>query len=196
MAAKSADDARKKAMMSKKAKFKPATPSKSMTKTVVSYDKATGVKILKPGSRPLTQSNTQLKAAVEKAKTKTPAARADIKRNMKLAEKTAVREVRNNRQYLLNQTMREAWQTDYKKPLTPAQIKAGNAAYEAKAKEMKSSYAKAKRAAAAAVRKLSAEQTKASIKKYGTSKSFGGGSSGGRGIAGGTSSKVGITYTK
>ena len=35
MAAKSADDARKKAMMSKKAKFKPATPSIIVTVTQV-----------------------------------------------------------------------------------------------------------------------------------------------------------------
>ena len=195
--AKSADDARRSAI-SKKSKFKPAKPPvKPMTKTVISYDKATGLKVLRGGSKPLTQTNTQKAAMAEKAKTKTPAAKALIKRNMKAEARYAVIDIRNNRQGRLNDAMREAWQTDYKKPLTPAQIKAGNKAYEAEAKELKSRYAAAKRTAAAAARKAAAETTKANIIKYGPPKPFtSSGSRGGSAFAGSSSTKVGITYTK
>jgi hypothetical protein len=93
--------------------------------------------------------------------------------------------------------MREAWQTDYKKPLTPAQIKAGNKAYEAEAQQLKVRYAAAKRAAVSAAKKAAAENMKSSIVKYGPPKNFtSSGSRGGSAFAGSSSTKVGITYTK
>lgn len=156
-----------------KAKFKPAKPPvKPMTRTVISYDKSTGVKVLKPGSRPRTQSATE-KAAVElKAKTKTPAARASIKSAAKQAGRNARGDVKNARQGRLNEAMREGWQTDYRKPLTPAQIKAGNKAYAAEAKELKARYAAAKKTAVAAAKRAAAEERRAYIKKYGVPKKY------------------------
>ena len=156
-----------------KAKFKPAKPPvKPMTKTVISYDKSTKVKVLKPGSRPRTQSATELKAVVERSKTKTPAAKASIKSAANNDGSLALSKVRNNRQGRLNDAMREAWQTNYNKPLTPAQIKAGNKAYAARAKELKASYAAAKKAAVAAAKRAAAEERRAYIKKYGVPKKY------------------------
>ena len=157
-----------------KAKFKPAKPPvKPMTKTVISYDKSTGVKLLKPGSRPRTQSATELAKVVERSKTKTPAARASIKSAAKQAGRNARGDVKNARQGRLNSAMREAWEpTDYRKPLTPAQIKAGNKALAAEAKALKAKYAAAKKAAVAAAKRAAAEERRAYIKKYGVPKKY------------------------
>ena len=196
--AKSADDARRSAI-SKKSKFKPAKPlAKPMTKTVISYDKATGVKILQPGSRPLTQSKTNIEQMIQKAKGNTPTAKAQRKVTAKLGRRQTIQDVRNNRQDILNQTMRNAWgETKPNQRLTPAQIKAGNAAYAAKEKELKAKYAAAKKAALA---KAAAEAKAAALKAAAAAKSGGmgrgSGSSGGSAFTGSSSGKIGITYTK
>ena len=129
------------------------SPRPPMTKTVVKKV-SSNVKVLRPGSKPLTQTNTEKAKIVAKAKTKTPAAKsADAARKaaMKRDEKFNQRFTRRT---ILQQTREIAAKgAGYKAGtgnLTPAMVKAANKAQAVKEREMKA--AKVARAAAAKVR--------------------------------------------
>jgi hypothetical protein len=124
-----------------------------MTKTVVKKV-SSNVKVLRPGSKPLTQSNTEKAKIAAKAKTKTPAAKsADAARKaaMKRDEKFNQRLTRTD---ILRQARDIAAKgAGYKAGtgnLTPAMVKAANKAQAVKEREIKA--AKVARAAAAKVR--------------------------------------------
>ena len=129
------------------------SPRPPMTKTVVKKV-SSNVKVLRPGSKPLTQSNTEKAKIAAKAKTKTPAAKsadaarkASMKRDAKFAEKMT----RND---ILKRTRLDAAKAAGLKPgtgnQTPAMVKAANKAQAVKEREIKA--AKVARAAAAKVR--------------------------------------------
>jgi hypothetical protein len=91
MAAKSADAAR----------------AKAMTKTVVKKV-SPNVKIIKAGSKPLTQSKTNIEQMIAKAKTKTPAVKAKAKAEAKSNVRYNTAEQARMRQSIMNATYREA----------------------------------------------------------------------------------------
>jgi uncharacterized membrane protein YgcG len=177
-AAKSADAARKGAM----------------TATVVKKV-SPNVKIIKAGSKPLTQSLSEKRVIMEKAKGKTPAARAKAKldaKNAKFAEKVFVRDLRRRVvSGTVNDALKAAGYDSTKRyapdaqPATPAQVKAGN-----KARNAAEAKFKAERAAAA---KRKAETKAADNPKRGQSNkggkstrtTGGGGLRGGFGMGGG-----------
>ena len=129
------------------------SPRPPMTKTVVKKV-SSNVKVLRPGSKPLTQSNTEKAKIAAKAKTKTPAAKsADAARKaaMKRSEKINQRGI--NRNVIENARMFAAKGAGYEVGtgnLTPAMVKAANKAQNVKEREIKA--AKVARAAAAKVR--------------------------------------------
>jgi hypothetical protein len=124
-----------------------------MTKTVVKKV-SPDVKIIKAGSKPLTQSLTEKRAIMDKAKGKTPAARAKAASEKKSNIRYNTREQGRARQSILNATYREALKAaGYQSPQfgmgagpTAAQTKAANKAVAAAEKKI----ADAKKAAKAA----------------------------------------------
>jgi hypothetical protein len=135
------------------AKSADAARKGAMTKTVV-RKVSPDVKIIKAGSKPLTQSLTEKRAIMEKAKGKTPAARAKAASEKKSNIRYNTREQGRARQSILNATYREALKAaGYQSPLigmgagpTAAQTKAANKAVAAAEKKI----ADAKKAAKAA----------------------------------------------
>ena len=117
------------------AKSADAARKGAMTKTVV-RKVSPDVKIIKAGSKPLTQSLTEKRAIMEKAKGKTPAVRAKALAEKKSNIRYNTREQGRARQSILNATYREALKAaGYQSPLigmgagpTAAQTKAANKA--------------------------------------------------------------------
>ena len=129
------------------------SPRPPMTKTVVKKV-SSNVKVLRPGSKPLTQSNTEKAKIAAKAKTKTPAAKsADAARKAAMKRDQKIND-RMTRTGVLQQTRADAAKVaGYKAGtgnLTPAMVKAANKAQAVKEREIKA--AKIARAAAAKVR--------------------------------------------
>jgi hypothetical protein len=137
------------------AKSADAARKGAMTKTVVKKV-SPDVKIIKAGSKPLTQSLTEKRAIMEKAKGKTPAARAKAASEKKSSARYKTAEQARLRQSIMNSTFREALKaagydanqrfSPTAAPATPAQIKAANKAVAAAEKKL----AEGKRAAKAA----------------------------------------------
>ena len=127
------------------AKSADAARKGAMTKTVV-RKVSPDVKIIKAGSKPLTQSLTEKRAIMEKAKKNTPAAR----KQRELGNKRAAREnktiINNARFSIIKRAQLEAMDAAGRKPgtpATPAQIKAGNRAINKAQQETKASQRKA-----------------------------------------------------
>ena len=124
-----------------------------MTKTVVKKV-SSNVKVLRPGSKPLTQSNTEKAKIAAKAKTKTPAARsADAARKTAMKNTSKINQRRIDRIIIENARMFAAKGAGYKAGtgnLTPAMVKAANKAQAAKEREIKA--AKVARAVTAKAR--------------------------------------------
>ena len=121
------------------AKSADAARQGAMTKTVVKKV-SPDVKIIKAGSKPLTQSLTEKRAIMEKAKKNTPAAR----KQRELANKRAAREnktiINNARFSIIKRAQLEAMDAAGMKPgkpATPAQVKAGNRAINKAEQEIK-----------------------------------------------------------
>jgi hypothetical protein len=142
--------------MAAKPKPKPTTASKGpMTKTVIKKV-SPNVKVIVPGSKPRTQSATEKAAIMEKAKTKTPAKRAQAAISKKVNIQYNKREEARMRQYISNQAYREALKdAGYKSPPpgsgfgpgpTAAQTKAANKAVSEAERAFKAARAKAKAA--------------------------------------------------
>ncbi len=121
------------------------SPRPPMTKTVVKKV-SSNVKVLRPGSKPLTQTNTEKAKIAEKAKAKTPAAREKAAEQAKYKASQSAREERYNRNSLRQRTYKEALTAAGYKPATfsemptAAQTKAANkavAAIEVKIKASK-----------------------------------------------------------
>ena len=137
------------------AKSADAARKGAMTKTVV-RKVSPDVKIIKAGSKPLTQSLSEKRAIMEKAKGKTPAARAKAASDKKSSARYKTAEQARLRQSIMNSTFREALKaagydanqrfSPTAAPATPAQIKAANKAVAAAEKKL----AEGKRAAKAA----------------------------------------------
>jgi hypothetical protein len=129
----------------KVAKTADAARKGAMTKTVVKKV-SPNVKIIKAGSKPLTQSLTEKRAIMEKAKGKTPAARAQALSDKKSSVRSKTREQGRMRQSIMNATFREALKaagydsnqrfSPTAAPATPAQIKAANKAVAAAEKKL------------------------------------------------------------
>ena len=139
MAAKSADAAR----------------AKAMTKTVVKKV-SPNVKIIKAGSRPLTQSATEKAAMVAKAKAKSPAVKAKTADEARSNARYNTREQGRMRQSIMNATYREAlkaagYDTEKTKiggsAPTAAQLKAANKAVNAAEQKLAAGQKAAKAAA-------------------------------------------------
>ena len=133
-----------------KPKPKSATaPKGPMTKTVI-RKVSPNVKVIKPGSKPRTQSATEKAAMVAKAKTKTPAVRAKAAAEKKSNVRYNKREEARMRIMVTDQAYREGLKSSgYATPKpgtggmgpapTAAQVKAANkAAAEAERKFKKS----------------------------------------------------------
>ena len=124
------------------------SPRPPMTKTVVKKV-SPNVKVLRPGSKILTQTNSEKKAMIEKAKTKTPSAKSADAARAANAKANAARDSRYLKgQYLKNKYLEAA---GYKpgqgsNTLTPAQMKAGNLAVAEEQRKMKAQKLAAKAA--------------------------------------------------
>jgi hypothetical protein len=118
-----------------------------MTKTVVKKV-SSNVKVLRPGSKPLTQSNTEKAKIAAKAKTKTPAARAETVRQAKSVKRNEKLVMRNIRRGAIDQTRLNAQLATNKlnpgKAFTPAQIKEINKAVAVREREIKKQIAEGK----------------------------------------------------
>ena len=125
------------------AKSADAARKGAMTKTVV-RKVSPDVKIIKAGSKPLTQSLTEKRAIMEKAKGKTPAVRAKAAAEKKSNIRYNTREQGRMRQSIMNATYREALKAaGYQSPQfgmgagpTAAQTKAANKAVAAAEKRL------------------------------------------------------------
>jgi uncharacterized membrane protein YgcG len=178
----------------KVAKTADAARKGAMTKTVVKKV-SPNVKIIKAGSKPLTQSLTEKRAIMEKAKGKTPAARAKAASDKKSSARSKTREQGRMRQSILNTTFREALKaagydanqrfSPTAAPATPAQIKAANKAVAAAEKKL----AEGKRAAKAADKAKRGQSNKGGKSSRGGARTGGGisgplGTFGGGGVGG------------
>jgi hypothetical protein len=113
----------------------PAAPKGPMTKTVI-RKVSPNVKVIKPGSRPRTQSATEKAAMVAKAKTKTPAKRADAAITKKNADWWRKNNIKSIRSGVMKDTYFgalkdggfDALGKDRDKKPSPAQVKAANKA--------------------------------------------------------------------
>ena len=132
--------------MAPKPKPKPtAAPKGPMTKTVI-RKVSPNVKVIKPGSKPRTQSATEKAAIMEKAKTKTPAARADAATKKKNEAKERTRRTASYRASAMKDTYFAALkaggydaglrQSRGEKP-TAAQVKAANKAVAQDQRDLK-----------------------------------------------------------
>lgn len=153
------------------AKSADAARKGAMTKTVVKKV-SPDVKIIKAGSKPLTQSLSEKRAIMEKAKTKTPAARAQAT----IDKKAKARRTRSgesvNRSYARREAYREGLRdAGYKYPKpgtgfgdgpTPAQQKAANKAVAEVERQFKAGLAK-KKAAEKAERAAKAKAARGSV---------------------------------
>ena len=145
---------RKKAAVAKSA---DAARKSAMTKTVVKKV-SPDVKIIKAGSKPLTQSLTEKRAIMEKAQGKTPAKRAQALIDKKAKANRAKRNEAGNRNYAVREAAREALKASgYQYPKTgmgsgptAAQTKAANKAMAQAEREFKAARAKVKAAEKAA----------------------------------------------
>ena len=174
----------------KVAKSADAARKGAMTKTVVKKV-SPDVKIIKAGSRPLTQSLTEKRAIMEKAQGKTPAKRAQAAVTKKVQAKRVKSDERTLRNYVMRETYRDALKSaGYKSPApgtgfgpgpTAAQTKAANKAIAQAEREFKAARAKV----AAAKKAARASEVKAARGKVGGGGlrgplgNFGGGGSGG-----------------
>jgi uncharacterized membrane protein YgcG len=168
------------------AKSADAARKGAMTKTVV-RKVSPDVKIIKAGSKPLTQSLSEKRAIMEKAKGKTPAARAKAASEKKSNIRYNTREQGRARQSILNATYREALKSaGYQSPQfgmgpgpTAAQTKAANKAVAAAEKKI----ADAKKAAKAADNAKRGQSSKGGKSSRGGAR--GGGLGGGFGMGSG-----------
>jgi hypothetical protein len=168
----------------KVAKSADAARKSAMTKTVVKKV-SPNVKIIKAGSKPLTQSLTEKRAIMEKAKGKTPAARAKALSEKKSNIRYNTREQGRMRQSIMNATYREALKSaGYVSPKpgtgmgtgpTAAQTKAANKAVAAAEKKL----ADGKKAAKKAAKASGPKAPKGGGGMRGPLGGFGGGGSGG-----------------
>ena len=178
----------------KVAKTADAARKGAMTKTVVKKV-SPNVKIIKAGSKPLTQSLSEKRAIMEKAKGKTPAARAKALSEKKSSVRSKTREQGRMRQSIMNTTFREALKaagydsnqrfSPTAAPATPAQIKAANKAVAAAEKKL----AEGKRAAKAADKAKRGQSNKGGKSSRGGARTGGGisgplGGFGGGGVGG------------
>ena len=172
------------------AKSADAARKGAMTKTVVKKV-SPNVKIIKAGSKPLTQSLTEKRAIMEKAKGKTPAARAQATIDKKAKAKRTRSGESVNRSYARREAYRDALRdSGYKYPKpgtgfgdgpTPAQQKAANKAVAQVEREFKAGLAK-KKAREKAERAAKAKATRGSVGgggMRGPLGTFGGGGVGG-----------------
>ena len=135
------------------AKSADAARKGAMTATVVKKV-SSNVKVLKPGSKPLTQTLTEKRAIMEKAKGKTPAARAQAAIEKKAKANRAKRNEAGNRNYAVREAGREALRASgYQYPKTgmgsgpdAAQKKAVNKAQAQAERDYKAALAKRKAA--------------------------------------------------
>ena len=126
------------------AKSADAARKAAMTKTVVKKV-SPNVKIIKAGSRPLTQSASQKAAMVKKAKDKTPAVRAKTADQARANARSKTAEQGRMRQSIMNTVYRDAlkaagYNTNARMSSsaapTAAQIKAANKAVAAAEKKL------------------------------------------------------------
>jgi hypothetical protein len=167
------------------AKSADAARKGAMTKTVV-RKVSPDVKIIKAGSKPLTQSLTEKRAIMEKAQGKTPAARAKAASAAKGKAKAEQSQIRQLRSYSRRETYREALRTaGYKESKpgggfgpgpTAAQEKAANKAVAQVEREFK---------AGLTARKAREKAARAAEAKAARGRVGGGGLRGGFGMGGG-----------
>ena len=163
----------------KVAKSADAARKSAMTATVVKKV-SPNVKIIKAGSKPLTQSLTEKRAIMEKAKGKTPEARAKAAEKARVAKKNLQRDLAEIRRYAGRDAAREALKragfdvskASFGDKPTAAQTKAAN---KAKAESDR----------------IFAEQKKAAKAKRGQSNKGGKSSRGGARTGGGVSGPLG-----
>jgi|LakMenEpi03Aug12_release.lakeMendotaPanAssembly.Ray.scaffolds.fasta_scaffold852475_2 hypothetical protein len=165
------------------AKSADAARKGAMTKTVV-RKVSPDVKIIKAGSKPLTQSLTEKRAIMEKAKGKTPTARAKALSEKKYKASSAKRAEGVQRNYVLREVGREALRASgYQYPKTgmgdgptAAQQKAVNKAQAQAARDYKKGLT---------ARKAREKAERAAAAKAARGRVGGGGLRGGMGMGGG-----------
>jgi hypothetical protein len=138
----------------KVAKSADAARKSAMTATVVKKV-SPDVKIIKAGSKPLTQSLTEKRAIMEKAKGKTPEARAKAAEKARVAKKNLQRDLAEIRRYAGRDAAREALKragfdvskASFGDKPTAAQTKAANKAKAESDRQFKKTAAERKAAA-------------------------------------------------
>ena len=171
---------RKKAAVAKSA---DAARKGAMTATVVKKV-SSNVKVLKPGSKPLTQTLTEKRAIMERARGNTPAARAQALIEKKAKADRAKRNEAGNRNYAVREAGREALKASgYQYPKTGM----GSGPDAAQRKAVNKAQAQAERdfKAALAKRKAAEKAARASEAKAARGRVGGGGLRGGMGMGGG-----------
>jgi colicin import membrane protein len=169
------------------AKSADAARKGAMTATVVKKV-SSNVKVLKPGSKPLTQTLTEKRAIMEKAQGRTPAVRAKAKEKLKVEKKNIQRGIAEQRRYALRGVTEEALRragfdaskAKFGDKPTAAQTKAANKAKAEAERRIKEVSTKAK-AEAKAERAARAKAARQSVGGGGLRGGFGMGGGGGSG---------------
>jgi len=169
------------------AKSADAARKGAMTATVVKKV-SPDVKIIKAGSKPLTQSLSEKRAIMEKAQGKTPAARAKAAEKTRVAKKNLQRDVAEARRYAAREAGKEALKragfdaskTKFGNKPSAAQTKAVNKAKAESDRIFKQKVTAAK-AKAKADRAAAAKAARGSVGGAGLRGGFGMGGGGGSG---------------
>jgi hypothetical protein len=169
------------------AKSADAARKGAMTKTVVRVV-SPNVKVLKPGSKPLTQTLTEKRAIMERAQGRTPAVRAKAKEKAKVGKKNLQRDIAEARRYAVRAAGQDALrragfdvdQTKFGNKPSAAQTKAVNKAKAEAERKFKEVSTKAK-AEGKAKRAAAAKAARQSVGGGGLRGGFGMGSGGGSG---------------
>jgi hypothetical protein len=173
---------RKKAAVAKSA---DAARKGAMTATVVKKV-SSNVKVLKPGSKPLTQTLTEKRAIMERAQGNTPAARAQALIEKKAKANRAKRNEAGNRNYAVREAGREALRASgYQPPKPGTGMGSGPDAAQRKAVNKAQAQAERDFKAALAKRKAAEKAARASEAKAARGRVGGGGLRGGFGMGGG-----------
>jgi hypothetical protein len=167
------------------AKSADAARKSAMTKTVVKKV-SPNVKIIKAGSKPLTQSLTEKRAIMEKAKGKTPAARAQAAIDKKAKASRAKRNEAGNRNYAVREAGREALRASGYQPAKPGEgFGSGPDAAQRKAVNKAQAQAERDYKKALTARKAAEKAERAAKMKTSRGSVGGGGLRGGFGMGGG-----------
>jgi hypothetical protein len=167
------------------AKSADAARKGAMTKTVV-RKVSPDVKIIKAGSKPLTQSLTEKQAIMEKAKGKTPAARAQAAVDKKAKAKRSQSADRQLRSYARRETYRDALRAaGYRVPAPGTGMGAGPTAAQEKAANKAVAQVEREFKAGLAARKAREKAERAAAAKAARQSVGGGGLRGGFGMGGG-----------